>query len=166
MGRSIVTKAEVAARQARVVQDSREAVAGVPVAGAAGPGGGVQDRADGYLDRLVKYVPADVIAFYLAVQAGIVNLPDGQRLPAGWLVFLFFFFGTAAWLRKAGVTHRAQLVLSCAAFAVWVLATGGGPLALTEWGKAAASAWGPIVVPIFTFAAALVEPKDAPAQAA
>jgi len=162
MGRAIVTRAEVAARRAQPPLDSRELV----VAGAGGTSPPAADRADGYLDRLVKYVPADVIAFYLAVQAGIANLPEGQKPLAAWAVFLFFLFGTAVWLRKAGVHHRTQLLLSCAAFAVWVLATGGGPLAWSEGGKALAAAWGPIVVPIFTFAAALVEPKGAPAPAA
>jgi hypothetical protein len=156
MGRAIVTRAAVAASRARTPPGSLE---GFPGAGGAETGPAAA-QPDGYLDRLVKYVPADVIAFYLAVQAGIANLPDGQRPFGAWAVFLFFLFGTVVWLRKAGVTSRTQLLLSVMAFAVWVFATSGGPLAWSKEGKALAEAWGPIVVPSFTFAAALFEPES------
>jgi hypothetical protein len=156
MGRAIVTRAEAAAGRRARAGSGAEAVAGAEAPAAAGaPEGPV---VDGYLDRLVKYVPADVIAFYLAVQAGVANLPDGQKPFGAWVVFLAFLAGTWLWLRKAGVKHRTQLLLSVAAFAVWVFATGGGPLAGTPEGRALAAAWGPIVVPTFTFAVALVEP--------
>lgn len=152
MGRAIVTRAEAETRRRARAGSGTEAVAG-----AEAPAEG--QAADGYLDRLVKYVPADVIAFYLAVQAGVANLPERQRVFGAWVVFLTFLAGTWLWLRKAGVKHRTQLMLSVAAFAIWVFATGGGPLAATAEGRALAAAWGPIVVPIFTFAVALVEPK-------
>lgn len=153
MGRAIVTRAEVEARRTQGAGMTEAVVAPAAEATPAAP------AADGYLDRLVKYVPADVIAFYLAVQAGVANLPEAQKPIGAWAVFLVFLAGTWLWLRKAGVRHRTQLVLSVAAFAVWVFATGGGPLAASEAGKALSAAWGPIVVPTFTFAAALVEPR-------
>lgn len=155
MSRAIVTRFAAAKNAPTGAQANLENVPGA----APKDGAPAAAQADGYLDRLVKYVPADVIAFYLAVQAGIANLPDGQRPLGAWMVFLFFLFGTYVWLRKAGVHDRTQLLLSVASFAVWVLAIGGGPLASSPAGKVLAEAWGPIVVPSFTFAIALVEPK-------
>jgi len=150
MGRAIVTAEDLGVP---AVEGAEGAVA------AAGVKRGAPSAKDEYLDRLVKYVPADVIAAYLGVQAGVAGLPAAQKPLGAWAIFLFFLLATGIWLRKQGVRRRTQILVSVAAFAVWALAAGGGPLAATEEGRALARAWGPIVVPCFTFAAALVEPK-------
>jgi len=154
MGRAIITAADVAeARRAEAAREPAEAVAAKREPIAAPP------QKDEYLDRLVKYVPAEVVAAYLGVQAGVGGLPAAQQPLGAWALFLFFLLATGFWLRKQGVLRRTQLLVSMAAFAVWALAAGGGPLAVDAAGRELARAWGPIVVPCFTFAAALVEPR-------
>jgi hypothetical protein len=159
MGRAIVTQADVrAARDRKAAKKGGTTLGPTDVEAKAAP---TEEKADGYLDRLVKYIPADVIAFYLAVQAGVAQLDSlAQKRITAWIVFLFFLGATAVWLRKQGVARTAQIVVSMLAFAVWAFATSGGPLSGTDAGAKIAAQYGPIIVPMFTFAAAIVEPEE------
>ncbi len=144
MGRAIVTKADVAKRKGAALETVEPAA---------------PEEADRYLDRLVKYIPADVIALYLAVQTAVEGLQRGsQRQVGGILVFAIFGVGTYFWLRKDGVTRTTQIAISIGAFVVWVLATSGGPLAAFDLADDARK-WGAVMVPLFTFATAPIEPS-------
>ncbi|HEY7724493.1 MAG TPA: hypothetical protein VH880_04115 [Anaeromyxobacteraceae bacterium] len=143
MGRAIVTKADVAKERGVALEAVQP---------------GAPGEADGYLDRLVKYVPAEVIALYLAVQTAVEGLQrGGQRQVGGILVFAIFVAGTWFWLKKTGVARTTQIAISIGAFAVWALATSGGPLAAFDL-AADARKWGAVLVPLFTFATAPIEP--------
>ena len=144
MGRAIVTKADVAKRRGVALEAVQPAA---------------PEEADRYLDRLLKYLPAEVVALYLAVQTAVLGLPAGsQRQVGGILVFAIFLVGTYFWLRNDGVTRTTQIAISIGAFVVWVLATSGGPLAGFDL-AADARKWGAVLVPLFTFATAAIEPR-------
>ena len=109
MGRGIVPRA----RAARVEAD----------APAAAP--------DDYLSRLVKYVPSEVVAAYLALVA-LVPKPTPPELDSSaelWLYFVFGLIATPIYLtltiRRGGQpVYRRQLVLSTIAFVIWAVAMG------------------------------------------
>lgn len=108
---------------------------------------------DGYTTRLLKYVPAEVVALFVTLDALIRSSSD-VPLPVYWGVFLVCLVGTWFYLwRVARIRKPAQLLISTVAFAVWVFAL-GGPFALLDW---YAPIYGGLLLPIFTFAVGLYE---------
>ena len=89
-------------------------------------GGG---QADGYLDRVVKYVPADVIAAWTAAVAiikGAVGIPSNTVLLICFVVGIALtFWWTLKQTDAPGQppAHK-QAIIASVAFMVWVLALG------------------------------------------
>ena len=110
---------------------------------------------DEYLDRLLKYIPAEVVACYIFVLGLMQNLAGtGGTKVIHWIVFVVFCAFTWIYLsRILRVTKVQQLIISVVAFVVWVFAL-GGPFAQYGWYN---SIYGEILLPIFTFGIALWE---------
>jgi hypothetical protein len=109
---------------------------------------------DSYSDRLIKYIPAEVVALYLTLDALIRSAPQ-ISIYIYWAVFTFCFFGTYLYLwRIQKVKKQLQLHISGGAFVVWVFAM-GGPFAHLGWYD---PIYAGILLPMFTFLVALVEP--------
>lgn len=122
------------------------------------PGGSSGDKKqakapDSYTDRLLKYVPAEVVALFITLDALARSSAD-IPLFVYWAIFLFCMAGTYLYLwRVAKVRKHAQLAVSTVAFVVWVFAL-GGPFAQFDWYT---PIYGGLLLPIFTFAIALYE---------
>lgn len=89
---------------------------------------------DTYFDKVVKYVPADVISAWTAASSLIATTAPGQRATLLWVAFACGVVITAAWTwRQTKVPGLApalrQVAIATGAFAVWVYAL-GGPFAL------------------------------------
>jgi hypothetical protein len=97
----------------RVITVSNQAVGGAP--------------ADSFAGRIVKYVPADIVAAWLAL---VALLSAGERYRGLlWLVWAVLLAITPIWTlrvtRAAGKPPAwAQAAVSTMAFTVWVFATG------------------------------------------
>ena len=93
-------------------------------------GGGVQ--LDGYFDRVVKYIPADVVGAWVAV-SGIIKsaAKDDPNAPnILWIAFAVGVVATGLWVWRQTTTPplpsaKMQIIISVLAFAVWVFALGG-----------------------------------------
>jgi hypothetical protein len=110
--------------------------------------------ADGYSDRLIKYIPAEVVALYLTLDALIRSAPEVPSY-VYWGVLIFCFVGTYLYLwRIQKVKKQLQLHISGGAFLVWVFAI-GGPFAHLGWYN---PLYAGLLLPMFTFLVALVEP--------
>lgn len=88
------------------------------------------EKVDGYSDRLLKYIPADVVSFWLAGNGLVQSQAGDARIGALWLLFVVGLVLSALWTRKlTKEPGRApawrQIVLSCISFFVWVFAIGG-----------------------------------------
>ncbi len=142
MSRTIITPRDVAER------GGPRARAGEAPAG----------QADNYLDRVVKYVPADVIAVYLAVDNILKNAGDVDNLETYlWVVFAVLLILTPIYLwRVAQVRKRLQIAISTASFAVWVFAL-GGPFTYLGWYE---PIQGAILLPLFTFGVSIFQPDE------
>jgi len=123
--------------------------------------GGVRAAAapapDGYSGRVLKYIPAEVVAVYIAVQGAI-----GAAGPAGpngtllWIAFGVLLVLTPVYLwRVTHVTKALQLVISTVSFAVWVFSL-GGPFASCAWYQ---PLYGAVLLPLYTFAAGIIIPE-------
>jgi hypothetical protein len=118
-------------------------------------------KADGYPDKLVKYIPADVVAAWLAV-TGIVNsdsaMPQKTLL---WVLFAIFLVMTALWTLKQTAAKgkppaKTQTAIATGSFAVWVFAL-GGPFATLAFYR---PAYGSLVLIVYTLFVALIIPSE------
>ena len=112
---------------------------------------------DTYIDRVVKYIPADIVAAWVAV-SGIVKGAGAGINPIMTLKIAFgagiviTFLWTWKQTSKQGLPPVwKQIIISTFAFGVWVIALGGPPFEIN-------TAIGAILLIGFTLVAALVEP--------
>lgn len=112
---------------------------------------------DKYRDRLLKYIPAEVVTFYLglsATAAAATNVPGTVH----WAIFAVGIVATPFYLRYyLDVRVRVQLVISTLAFVVWVFAL-GRPFTDFAWYQ---QIYGALLLPIFTFFVAGIKPEPA-----
>lgn len=108
---------------------------------------------DSYLDKLIKYIPSEVVALYLSLDAICRSAPT-----EGWLRWPILILGvvmTPLYLwRVQSVTKIIQLVVSTLSFVVWTVAL-GGPFIELSWYK---PIYGALLLPIFTFLVPLIDP--------
>lgn len=87
---------------------------------------------DTYFDKVIKYIPADVVAAWVTVN-GIVKAATG--VPAKTIMWIAFVIGliiTALWTWKQTTAPRQptavkQIAISTIAFGIWVVALGTPP---------------------------------------
>lgn len=105
---------------------------------------------DGYQERLVKYIPAEVIGLYVTLTAILKgsksDLANSYEL-INWLVFIVSLVVLYLILRKTENSgDTSQRVAIMLAFVVWVFAL-GGPFEMLAWYK---STFGALLLPIYS----------------
>jgi hypothetical protein len=101
---------------------------------------------DDYYSRLVKLIPSEIIALYLALD-GIASVMKQKEILL-WVVFGIAIIGAWFYLaRLANVSQLTQRVLILIAFAIWVYVF-GGPFALLPW---YAPEYGKLLLVVYTF---------------
>lgn len=82
---------------------------------------------DSYRERLVKYVPVETLALFVAIYGTTFYISGSETwypLMARW-VMIAGILGTVLYLWYAdGVTDMVQLAISCIGFIIWVCALG------------------------------------------
>jgi len=82
---------------------------------------------DSYRERLIKYIPVETIALFIAVYGSTFYLSgseDWYPLMARWIL-ITGILGTFLYLWQAeGVTDLVQLAISAIGFAIWAVALG------------------------------------------
>lgn len=108
---------------------------------------------DTYLTRLMKYLPGEVVALYIALDA-ILRSVQQTSVALHWTVFVLCVAATYWYLwRVAKVSKQTQLAISVAAFCVWVFAL-GGPFEYLAWYE---PHHGALLLPVYTFFIATIE---------
>lgn len=110
---------------------------------------------DGYIDRLFKYIPSELVAGYIFI-LGLLNklTATGEIRVFQWSVFVIFCLLTPLYLyRVQKVKKISQQIISLLSFIVWAFAL-GGPFALYDWYN---PVYGDIILPLFTLGIALWE---------
>ncbi|MEO0704390.1 MAG: hypothetical protein AAF050_01865 [Cyanobacteria bacterium J06649_5] len=90
-----------------------------------------QAQVDTYFDKVVKYIPADVVAAW-TVASGLIA-SAGEQVPKDFLLWIAYVFGiviTALWTWRQTQARglpiaKTQIVIATVAFAIWVAALGG-----------------------------------------
>ena len=85
----------------------------------------------GYLEKLTKLIPGEMVALYLAIASFVPKEVVAQFIVAG----LVFVLTPLYLLNVAKVKNAVQIVVSTISFAVWVFVT-GGPFASMPWYQA------------------------------
>lgn len=154
MGRQIVTQEDVLQAQAS------KGNFGVAPGIAAAPQVEKEPNADTYQDRLLKLIPAEVVATYIFLDGVLRLAPANVPVPIlRWFVFVVLLLGTWFYLsRVENVTKTHQLAISTIAFALWVFYL-GGPFASFRWYS---PIYGAVLLPLYTFGVA-IDLKKSPA---
>jgi hypothetical protein len=88
-----------------------------------------ENQVDHYIQRILKYIPSEIVALYLAVLPFLKDANQSTEfLIAGGLTVVTFLY----LLLVQKVKKPMQLILSCVCFALWVFAL-GGPFRFYEW---------------------------------
>jgi len=121
--------------------------------------GATAESADKYTDKIVKLIPTEVVAGWIAVNSIIVAASQHPR--TGTLILLFIVFAVFAaaytWKQtseKSAPKPYIQTAVSTFAFAVWAYAIGGP---FPQWVPGLYDAlFGGILLIVFTLASGLV----------
>jgi hypothetical protein len=120
------------------------------------------EQENSFLQVLLKLIPSEVIAVFIFIQGVMPRL----LLPSLVVTLLLVAITPLYLARAAGVTSRAQLVVSTLSLVVWIYAMGVGPLRFVRapwyepWHGAVALAVWTLVPPMF-----LARPSARPAPA-
>ncbi len=120
-----------------------------------------QAAVDGYQDRLMKYIPADVNGAWLAL-TGIVKsataIPQSTVL---WVLFMILLILTPIWTwqqtsKPNQPPARTQIAIATGAFFVWVFALGEPFSSLSFYQPV----YGSIGLILYTLVVARIVPKE------
>jgi len=137
----------------------RRIVTGAPVS--ARPSGSAPvPTTDGYLSRLAKYIPAEIVGLYLFM-TGVIPQTSGQsNATAHWIVFAaccgltFVYMWHVTRKEGSGKPLWSQVILATIAFPVWVFAI-GGPFKAYAWYQSWIAA---LVLGCVTIAFGMIQP--------
>lgn len=115
---------------------------------------------DTYFDKVIKYIPADVVGAWVVVTGLVSSAGGGPRQTILWIAFGAGLVLTVWWtLTQAAAPGRrspvTQAVISTGAFAVWVFAL-GGPFEHVPGQKL----YGSLLLILYTLLVARVNPKE------
>lgn len=117
---------------------------------------------DDYLDRLVKYIPSEVIALYL----GVTNVAPADHWRALWIITvlatacvpIYMWYATQSAGRP---TLWSQILISSVAFPIWVFAIGGPFRYFHNWYPQ--NRWiAAVIISFSTFLLGVYKPKATP----
>lgn len=121
---------------------------------------GGETKIDTYFDKVVKYIPADIVGAWVAV-TGLVASATEPSEGLLWAAFAIGLVLTALWVwRQTTMPGRpvaiTQIIISTAAFGVWVFAL-GGPFASLEFYS---PLYGSLLLILYTLLVALINPTE------
>lgn len=117
---------------------------------------------DTYFDKLLKYIPADIVGAWIAAAGLIESGAEGtQRKVLLWIAFLVGAPLAGAWtLRQTQAPNRppayTQAALAVGSFVVWIFAI-GGPFSTLSWYDAL---YGSLVLILYTIVVGFVNPPE------
>lgn len=103
---------------------------------------------DDFYDRLMKYIPVEIVGGYIIVEGILSTMLEGKQLENSLLVILIVgVVGVLLTLKGYFNIHRAvQVIMSMFAFIVWVFFNGGWFKEFYDFWQ---QGWGTIAVVVF-----------------
>jgi hypothetical protein len=123
---------------------------------------GVAASGDSYIERVAKYIPAEIVAGYVAIN-GMIEAADpnnSARIGLAWMLFFVGVIVTPIYLTMVGKPTGQQKItvwISTFAFVVWAYAL-GGPFKMSGYHNGLV---GSVAIGMLTWLAGLFVPKSA-----
>ena len=116
---------------------------------------------DTYFDKVVKNIPADIVAAWVTVTGLISAASDVPVATVLWIAFVFgmvlTFFWTLRQTREPGQPPAyTQSAIAAGAFVVWVMAL-GGPFATLAFYR---PLYGSLLLIAYSLAVAVINPPE------
>jgi len=116
-------------------------------------------KEDSYLAKVVKYIPGEIVAAYVAASGALESAQNGVKLETAlWVVMAVLLVLTPIWILIATAEPNKprpvfQAVAGAVAFASWVFAL-GGPFKFYQW---YVSVYGTLVLILVTLVMPIAE---------
>src|SRR2546428_9496023 len=115
---------------------------------------------DTYFDKVLKYIPADIVGAWVAVTGLTSSARDVPRQTILWVAFGIGLILTTWWTWKQAAAPRrrppvTQAIIATGAFAVWGFAL-GRPFQHVPWQQG----YGPLLLILYPLVVALTNPKE------
>jgi len=118
---------------------------------------GAAPQVDGFFDRIIKYIPADIVAGWVALDGLSKGLAAGVLWGLFAVVALLAFFWTRKQTHVAGQPPAIrQSIIAAASFVVWAFALHSGPFGPIAYPEA----YGSIALIVYTLGIGLVVPPE------
>jgi hypothetical protein len=116
---------------------------------------------DGYFDKVVKYIPADIVGAWVFASSAIKEASDVPVTATLWIVFAVLLVITPLWTWRwtklpGKPPAYTQIVLSTVSFAVWVFAL-GGPFTTLGFYR---PLFGSLILVLYSLVAATINPRE------
>jgi hypothetical protein len=123
--------------------------------------GGSQEEVDTYFDRIVKYIPVDIVGAWITTTGLIASANDVPKAKVLWIAFSVGLLLTAAWTYKQTAdpnkpTATTQIAVSVCSFLVWVFALGGPFVYLAFYRPI----YGSLTIIVYSLAVGLITPRQ------
>jgi hypothetical protein len=110
---------------------------------------------DGYFDRIIKYIPADIVAGWVALDGFSKTLPPVALWALFGIVAVLSYFWMLKQTRQEGQPPAIrQALIATASFAVWAFALQSGPFDTLTYDPQ----YGSIALILYTLGIGLVIP--------
>jgi hypothetical protein len=124
-------------------------------------GAGGPQAADTYFDKVVKYIPADIVGAWVALIALFKSVPEKPSNAPLWIIFGITLIITAVWTWRHTTeankdTAYTQIAISTGAFIVWVFAL-GDPFTTFRWYL---PWYGSVALILYTLLVGAVNPRE------
>lgn len=149
MSRTVITREDIE----RTAKVARDLAIGTAEAGAVASSPSMTaENPDDYRDRLIKYIPADVVAIYVSLLA-LIKTANPEKTPIvtiEWAIFGIILVVSIPWQRRiVKIDKWQQVAIGSVAFVVWAISL-GDPFA-TTWRTWYQPLYGSIILMLFTF---------------
>lgn len=123
--------------------------------------GASKAQVDTYFDKVIKYIPADIVGAWVAVTGLINSSSDVSTSLLLWIAFLVGTILTTFWtLKQTSVPEKrsafTQAAISTGSFIVWVFAL-GGPFATLSFYR---PLYGSLLLIFYTLVVGLINPSE------
>jgi hypothetical protein len=124
---------------------------------------GSKKEIDTYFDKVVKYVPTEIVGAWIAASGLVQAAADTAKNSVMWVCFAVGLVLTALWtLKKTAQPGKSpaiqQAVISTLAFVTWAIALGEPFRSLL--GQEKQSLYGSLLLIFYTLATPLIPVKD------
>ncbi len=118
-------------------------------------------KIDGYVDKLVKYIPTEIVGAWIAITGLIKSSSDIPATVLLWGLFIFFVVLTVLYIFKQTSEPRkspaiTQIAISTGAFIVWVFALGEPFSSLSFYRPV----YGSILLIVYNLVIPLINPNE------